>query len=216
MILAALPAGIVYSFLWFVPPSFNEEPAYAKFIYYLCMYFAFQALLTVSFVVAAVSRKFLYTFTFPFCLLLLSSPSPPIFPLPFSLSLFLFFFLPSPPSLPPSLSPFPPHLVLPFPPPLFPLMQCIHVPYTALTMHLSHDSKERDSATLYREPFPPSLPFFFLPSSSSSLLLSPLPSLFTSSLLLLLSLPFSPPFSFHLLPPPLSNSFDQYVISKSL
>ena len=52
MILAALPAGIVYSFLWFVPPAFDKEPAYTKFIYYLCMYFAFQAMLTVSFIVA--------------------------------------------------------------------------------------------------------------------------------------------------------------------
>ena len=52
MILAALPAGIVYFFLWFVPPAFDKEPAYIKFIYYLCMYFAFQAMLTVSFVVA--------------------------------------------------------------------------------------------------------------------------------------------------------------------
>ncbi len=34
---------------------------------------------------------------------------------------------------------------------LCPLMQCIHVPYTALTMHLSNDNKERDSVTLYRE-----------------------------------------------------------------
>ena len=31
------------------------------------------------------------------------------------------------------------------------LVQCIHVPYTALTMHLSNDNKERDSVTLYRE-----------------------------------------------------------------
>ena len=53
MVLAALPAGIVYTFLWFVPPSFDEEPTYVKFIYYLCMYFAFQALLTVSFVALA-------------------------------------------------------------------------------------------------------------------------------------------------------------------
>ena len=28
--------------------------------------------------------------------------------------------------------------------------QCIHVPYTSLTMHLSHSNTERDSATLYR------------------------------------------------------------------
>ena len=30
------------------------------------------------------------------------------------------------------------------------LLSCIHVPYTALTMHLSHSGKDRDSATLYR------------------------------------------------------------------
>lgn len=30
------------------------------------------------------------------------------------------------------------------------LLSCIHVPYTALTMHLSHSSKDRDSATLFR------------------------------------------------------------------
>ena len=60
MVLAALPAGIVYFFLWFVPPSFNDEEhkeqPYVKFIYYLCMYFAFQALLTVSFVTLADSE----------------------------------------------------------------------------------------------------------------------------------------------------------------
>ena len=48
MITAAIPAGIVYFFLWFVPPAFDKEPHYIKFIYYLCFYFAFQALLTVS------------------------------------------------------------------------------------------------------------------------------------------------------------------------
>ena len=56
MVLAALPAGVVYIFLWFVPPSFDEEKSYVKFIYYLCMYFAFQALLTVSFVTLADSE----------------------------------------------------------------------------------------------------------------------------------------------------------------
>ncbi|XP_064382640.1 sodium-dependent lysophosphatidylcholine symporter 1-B-like [Halichondria panicea] len=73
MISAAVPAGLVYSFLWFVPGPFDEQPSEIKFIYYLLLYFAFQALLT-----------------------------------------------------------------------------CIHVPYTALTMHLSNDNKERDSVTLYR------------------------------------------------------------------
>ena len=48
MITAAIPAGIVYFFLWFVPTAFDKEPHYIKFIYYLCFYFAFQALLTVS------------------------------------------------------------------------------------------------------------------------------------------------------------------------
>jgi Na+/melibiose symporter-like transporter len=33
------------------------------------------------------------------------------------------------------------------------LLTCIHVPYTSLTMHLSHSNKERDSATLYRMVF---------------------------------------------------------------
>ena len=56
MVLAALPAGIVYIFLWFVPPSLDEEQPYVKFIYYLCMYFAFQALLTVSFATLADSE----------------------------------------------------------------------------------------------------------------------------------------------------------------
>lgn len=73
MISAALPAGLVYTFLWFVPEPLDYEEHYVKFIYYLLFYFAFQALLT-----------------------------------------------------------------------------CIHVPYTALTMHLSNDNKERDSVTLYR------------------------------------------------------------------
>jgi hypothetical protein len=48
MMMAALPAGAVYLFLWFVPPVFDERESYWKFIYYLLFYFAFQALLTVS------------------------------------------------------------------------------------------------------------------------------------------------------------------------
>ena len=99
MITAALPAGVVYLFLWFVPPVFDESASYYKFIYYLLFYFAFQALLTVS----------VYT-----CILSSS-------------------------------------IVCGLPYPVY--LQCIHVPYTALTMHLSHDNKERDSATLYRKLF---------------------------------------------------------------
>lgn len=48
MITAAIPGGVVYLFLWFVPPAFDNQPDYIKFIYYLLLYFAFQALLTVS------------------------------------------------------------------------------------------------------------------------------------------------------------------------
>ena len=46
--MAALPAGVVYLLLWFVPPVFDDSESYWKFIYYLLFYFAFQALLTVS------------------------------------------------------------------------------------------------------------------------------------------------------------------------
>ena len=46
--MAALPAGVVYLLLWFVPPVFDNSESYWKFIYYLVFYFAFQALLTVS------------------------------------------------------------------------------------------------------------------------------------------------------------------------
>jgi len=48
MISAALPAGVVYTFLWFVPVEFDALPSSVKFIYYLLLYFSFQALLTVS------------------------------------------------------------------------------------------------------------------------------------------------------------------------
>ena len=48
MMMAALPAGVVYFLLWFVPPVFDERESYWKLIYYLLFYFAFQALLTVS------------------------------------------------------------------------------------------------------------------------------------------------------------------------
>lgn len=34
-------------------------------------------------------------------------------------------------------------------------LQCFHVPYSALTMFISHDQKERDSATAYRTSAPP-------------------------------------------------------------
>lgn len=42
-----VPAGVLYFFLWYVPPL-DDEPEYAKYIYYQILYLAFQASLTVS------------------------------------------------------------------------------------------------------------------------------------------------------------------------
>lgn len=87
----------MYVFLWFVPPGIDDiqHSAFVKFIYYLVMYLAYQAILTVS--VKVLSHQ------------VNSSP--------------LVHFSP---------------------------IQCFHVPYSALTMHLSYHYKDRDSATLYR------------------------------------------------------------------
>lgn len=45
--------------------------------------------------------------------------------------------------------------------------QCFHVPYSALTMFISREQSERDSATAYRKSFPPfpfpPFPFPFIP-----------------------------------------------------
>lgn len=57
---------------------------------------------------------------------------------------------------------FPPELIL-----LVPL-QCFHVPYSALTMFISREQSERDSATAYRKSIPfPSLPFSSSPCRAS-------------------------------------------------
>ena len=44
-----VPAGVIYFFLWFVPPI-DDKPPYVKYIYYQMLYLMFQASLTVRFV----------------------------------------------------------------------------------------------------------------------------------------------------------------------
>lgn len=41
-----VPVGIIYFFVWYVPPI-DDQPPYAKYIYYQVLYLVFQASLTV-------------------------------------------------------------------------------------------------------------------------------------------------------------------------